>query len=59
MSDFERRVIERIRAEFVAKEMEASGYEDYSGCNTCGGPEGKAFTLQDVHEILNGLLPKE
>lgn len=50
------RVIERVRAEFVAQEIHASGYEDYSGCRTCGGAEGKAFTLDDVHRILNELL---
>lgn len=50
------RVIERVRAEFVAGEMSASGYADYHGCSTCGGVSGHAFTLDDVHRILNGLL---
>lgn len=52
----ERRVVERVRAEFVAKQMTASGYADYNSCDTCGGPDGHAFTLEDVHNILNGLL---
>ena len=48
--------LERIRAEFVAKEIEASGYSDWSGCDTCGGPIGKAFRLEDIHKILDSLL---
>ena len=47
------RLVERIRAEFVAKEISASGYADVGGCDTCGYGMGHAFTLDDVHEILN------
>jgi hypothetical protein len=57
--DLDLRTVERVRAEFVAKEMEASGYTDYRhGCDTCGdsGLEGHAFTLEDVNKILDGLL---
>lgn len=51
-------LIERIRAEFVADELLASGYSDYSNDYTYGGPEGHAFTIEDIHLILDAFIIK-